>query len=129
MEKTTGIIKNLKKGQFVLIDGEPCRVVSVNVSKAGKHGAAKARVEGMGLFDHRRHSIVKPADDTVEIPIVVKKNAQILALMGNKVQLMDLQDYSIFEVDIPEHLKGKLEPGKEINYFEVMGRKTLHELK
>ena len=129
MEKTTATIKKLKKGQFVLIDGEPCRVVSVNVSKAGKHGAAKARVEGIGLFDRRRHSIVKPADDTIDVPLVVKKSAQVIALMGDKVQLMDMQDYSIFELEIPEELKGKLESGKEINYFEVMGRKTLRGLK
>ncbi len=129
MEKTTGVIKNLKKGQFVLIDGVPCRVDSVQVSKAGKHGAAKARLEAIGLFDGRRRSIVKPADETVEIPIVQKKSAQVLAIVGDKAQLMDLEDYSTFEVDIPEEMKDKVKQGEEIVYYEVMGYKTIKPLK
>jgi translation initiation factor 5A len=129
LEKTTAIIKNLKKGQFVLIDGIPCRVVSVAVSKSGKHGAAKCRIEGIGLFDDRRRSMVKPADENVDVPIIVKKNAQILALLKDKVQLMDLEDYSTFELDIPDELKNKLKQGEEINYYEVAGIRTLKPLK
>ncbi len=119
------IIKNLKKGSFVLIDDVPCRVVSVNISKSGKHGAAKARVEGMGLVDGRRRDIIKPADAKVPVPILLKKQAQVLAIIGDKVQLMDLTDYSNFELDIPEEMKGKLESGQEIMYYEIEGMRTL----
>ena len=119
------IIKSLKKGSFILIDDVPCRVVSVNVSKSGKHGAAKARVEGMGLFDGRRRSIIKPADAKVSVPVLLKKQAQVLAIVGERVQLMDLTDYSNFELDIPEDMKGKLESGQEIMYYEIEGVRTL----
>jgi translation initiation factor 5A len=119
------IIKNLKKGSFVLIDDIPCRVVSVNISKSGKHGAAKARVEGMGLVDGRRRDIIKPADAKVPVPILLKKQAQVLAIIGDRVQLMDLTDYSNFELDIPEEMKGKLESGQEIMYYEIEGMRTL----
>lgn len=126
---TANIIKNLKKGNFVIIDDIPCRVVSVAVSKSGKHGGSKCRVEGIGLLDGRRRSIVKPADVKINIPIILKKEAQILALVGQKVQLMDLSDYSTFELDIPEELKGKINPGEEINYFEIADIRTLKPLK
>ena len=129
MEKTTAVIKQLKPNGFVLIDGVPCRVEKVQVSTSGKHGAAKARVEAIGLFDGRRRSIVKPADETVEVPIITRRNAQILAILGEKVQLMDLADYSVFELDIPEELKGKLKPGEEVPYYEVVGIKTLKPIK
>jgi len=119
------VIKNLKKGSFVLIDDVPCRVVSVNISKSGKHGAAKARVEGMGLVDGRRRDIIKPADAKVPVPILLKKQAQVLAIIGDRVQLMDLSDYSNFELDIPEEMKGKLESGQEIMYYEIEGMRTL----
>ena len=119
------VIKNLKKGGFVLIDDVPCRVVSVNISKSGKHGAAKARIEGMGLFDGRRRSIIKPADAKVPVPILLKKPAQVLAIVGEKAQLMDLTDYSTFELEIPEDMKGKIEAGQDITYYELEGLRTL----
>jgi len=118
-------LKNLKKGGFILIDSVPCKVVSVNISKSGKHGASKARVEGMGLFDGRRRNIIKPADAKVPVPILLKKQAQVLAIVGERVQLMDLTDYSNFELDIPEEMKGKLESGQEIMYYDIEGVRTL----
>ena len=35
---------SLKVGSYIVIDGEPCRIVSYDHSKPGKHGSAKARV-------------------------------------------------------------------------------------
>lgn len=39
-----GELGSLKPGNLVIIDGEPCKVVSIEKSKPGKHGSAKARV-------------------------------------------------------------------------------------
>jgi translation initiation factor 5A len=129
LEKTITSIKDLKKGHFVLIDDAPCRVDSIASGKSGKHGASKTRVDAIGLFDNRRRSIVKPSSDNVDVPIINKKKAQILALTPEKVQLMDLTDYSMFDLEIPEELKGKLNAGEEINYYEIIGIKTLKPLK
>ena len=49
--------------------------------------------------------------------------------MGERVQLMDLTDYSVFELEIPEELRGKLEEGKEVPYYEVVGIRTLKPIK
>jgi translation initiation factor 5A len=129
MEKTTASIKDLKPNSFVLIDGAPCRVEKVQVSTSGKHGHAKVRVEAIGLLDGVRRSILGPAHETVEVPIVVAKKAQVLAVLGNTAQLMDLTDYSQFELDIPEERKEQVVAGNEIEYYETMGVKTLKKLK
>jgi len=129
MEKTTTTIKNLKKGNFVLIDNIPCKIESLQTSKSGKHGASKCRVEGIGLLDGRRRNIVKPSGTSVDVPIITKKIAQVLAIVGENVQLMDLSDYSMFEIPIPDGMKNELESGKEIQYFEIMGVKTLKKVK
>ncbi len=129
MEKTTSAIKNLKPGGFVLIDNTPCRVEKVSISTSGKHGAAKARVDAVGLLDGKRRSIIKPADEIIDVPIVIKKSAQVLAIIGDNAQLMDLTDYSVFELPIPEELKNEIKQGNEIAYYEVMGIKTLKQLK
>jgi translation initiation factor 5A len=127
--KTTTVIKNCKKGNFILIDDAPCKIESISSGKSGKHGASKTRIEAIGLFDGRRRSIVKPSHDSVSVPIINKKKAQVLAISGDRVQLMDLADYSMFELEIPEELKGKLKSGEEVNYFEVIGIRTLKPLK
>ena len=129
MEVVKKVIKNLKKGDFVLIDNVPCKVESVSTSVSGKHGAAKTRVEAIGLFDKRRRSIVKPADEEVEVPLLLRKKAQVLAIIQDKVQLMDLETYETFELEIPEEKKGKFDVGDEIFYYEIMGIRTLKELK
>lgn len=129
MDKTIAVIKDLRKGSFIIIDDIPCKVDDISVTKSGKHGAAKARVDAIGLMDGRRRSLVKPADENVDVPIILKKKAQVLAISGNKVQLMDTSDYSMLELDVPEELKGKLNSGEEINYYELAGIKTLKALK
>lgn len=129
MDKTTATIKELRPNGFVIVDGDPCRVEKVDVSKSGKHGAAKARVDVIGLMDNRRRSIVKPADETMDVPIVIKKKGQVLAIVGNKAQIMDLTDYSTLELEIPEERKEDVKQGEEIFYFEVCDIKTLKELK
>ena len=122
-------IKDLKKGSFVTIDGVPCRVDDVSISKSGKHGHAKVRVDAIGLFDGIRKSIVKPSDARVDTPMILKKKAQVLAIIGNKAQLMNLEDYSTLELDIPEELQGKLKEGEEVFFFEVDGVRTLKQIK
>ena len=102
MEKTIAVIKELRKGSFVIIDDVPCKVDDVSVTKSGKHGHAKARVDAIGLLDGRRRSLVKTADENVDVPIILKKKAQVLSISGDRVQLMDTSDYSMLELDIPE---------------------------
>lgn len=115
-------VKSLKEGKFVIIDDEPCQIVAVQHSKPGKHGAAKARVDAIGLFDGSKRSIVQPVDAKIYVPIVERKTAQVLSVAGSTAQLMDTGDYSTFELDIPEELQGKVNQGEEVPYLTSMGK-------
>ncbi len=115
-------VKSLKEGKFVIIDDEPCTIVAVQHSKPGKHGAAKARVDAVGLFDGSKRSIVQPVDAKIYVPIVERKTAQVLSVAGSVAQLMDTSDYSTFELAIPEELAGKVNPGTEVPYLTSMGK-------
>jgi len=119
-------VRLLRVNRYVLVDEEPCKIVSISTSKPGKHGEAKARIEAIGIFDGQKRSIVHPVKHKVHVPIIDKRNAQVLALMGeDTVQLMDLESYETFEMPIPDEYKGKLEPGAEIHYLEAVGRKKI----
>jgi len=123
--KTQKEAKSLKPGNYVVIDDEPCKVLNVSTSKPGKHGAAKARIEAIGLIDGKRREIVKPGSASVDVPIIEKLKAQVLSVSGNSVQLMDMQDYETFECAIPEELQGKLSEGQEVSYWKVLGKRVL----
>jgi translation initiation factor 5A len=119
-------VRELKVGRYIIIEEEPCKIQSISTSKPGKHGEAKARIDAVGIFDEQKRSVVHPVKHKVGVPIIDKRSAQILALMGaDVVQLMDLETYETFDMPIPEDLKGQLEPGKEILYLQAMGKRKI----
>jgi translation initiation factor 5A len=122
---TQAQVRTLKVNRYIVIDDEPCRIVEYSTSKPGKHGEAKARVVAIGVFDGQKRSIVHPVTHKVHVPIIDKRAAQVVAIMGSEVQLMDMTTYEIFTVPIPSEYEGKLEAGKEIQYLEAMGRKMI----
>ncbi len=116
---------SLKEGSYVMIDNEPCRIVEVEKSKTGKHGSAKVRIVGIGIFDNVKRTLVVPSDTPVEVPIIEKFVAQVVSKSGDTVQLMDLRNYSTFEVtydQIDETVKDKIEPGMEVEVWSIAGR-------
>ncbi|MBU3896907.1 MAG: translation initiation factor IF-5A [Nanoarchaeota archaeon] len=125
MTETKTAIKSLKPGRYCLIDGEPCKVISVSISASGKHGAAKARLEAVGVFDNNKRSIVKPANSEFDVPVVEKKNGQVVAILENTAQVMDLENYETFDAIVPEELKDKVTQGCEVQYWILCGRKML----
>jgi translation initiation factor 5A len=122
-------IKDLKEGRYVVIDGEPCKVVSMDLSKTGKHGAMKAHINAISLFTGVKKTLLKPVDASCEIPIIIKKSAQIIALLGEKLQLMDLQTYETFELDCPPEFKEKAVAGAELEIQDVLGKKIITRIK
>ena len=124
-----GTAKDLKLGKYVMIDDEPCKVVEMQVSATGKHGAAKMRITGIGIFDGNKHTLLKPGDADVEIPMVERKMAQVVSIGGDMAQLMDPTTYEMYELKIPEALKGQIEAGKEVELLEAIGKRLMQKVK
>ena len=118
-------VRTLRVNRYMIIDDEPCKIMSISTSKPGKHGEAKARIEAVGVFDGQKRSIVHPVKHKVGVPIIDKRTAQVVALMGENVQLMDMETYETFEMPIPDEYKGDIEPGKEVSYLIALGRKKI----
>ncbi|HUV61521.1 MAG TPA: translation initiation factor IF-5A [Thermoplasmata archaeon] len=118
-------VRTLKEGRYINIDDEPCKITSISTSKPGKHGEAKARIEAVGIFDGGKRSVVYPVKHKVQVPLIDKRQAQIVTIVGSEVQLMDLDTYEIFQVPIPDDLKDSLTPGESIQYLIAMGRKKI----
>jgi translation initiation factor 5A len=119
---------DLKLGKYVMIDDHPCRIVSMDKSKPGKHGAAKLSVVAISLFDNSKRSLMKSTDADCEVPIVERRRAQVISVAGDSAQLMDLETYETFEISVDAEIRTQLEAGKEIQYMDVMGRRTLERV-
>jgi len=124
-EKIFGSMGDLKEGKYVMIDDHPCKIMSIDKSKPGKHGAAKVNAVGISLFDGSKHTLAKPADADVEVPIVERKRAQVISVSGTATQLMDLESFENFEITVPEETAKELESGKEIQYATALGRRII----
>jgi translation initiation factor 5A len=117
-------VGSLKIGQYVLIDGEPCKIVEFEKSKPGKHGSAKARIVGISAFTGQKKNLISPVDGKAEVPLIDKRTGQVLSISGNLLQVMDMENYQTFETHMPddEDLKKQMASGIEVEYWSVMGR-------
>lgn len=114
---------SLKVGSYIIIDNEPCRIVSYDHSKPGKHGSAKARVAAMGVFDGSRHSMVSPVSANVEVPLINKRSGQVISISGQALQIMDLESFEVFETSaVEEEIRDKIRQGGEVEYWQVLDR-------
>ncbi len=121
-------VRQLREGGYIVIDEEPCEIISISVSKPGKHGAAKARIDAIGIFDSQKRSIVEPVTAKVYVPLVERKRAQVLSVTKENAQLMDLNTFETFELPIPENLKNKIQAGVEVVYLESLGKRKIERL-
>ncbi len=119
----------LKVGSYIIIEGAACKIVNIDISRPGKHGHAKMRIEGMGIIDSKRRIIVMPAHDNIEAPIIEKKTAQVLSVHDNVANVMDAETYETFDLIIPDELKDACVAGVSVLYWKVMEDKILKQIK
>ena len=120
-------VRGLKKGNYVVIDDEPCKIINMTSSKPGKHGAAKVRMDAASIFDGKKHSLLTSGADKIEVPIIVKQAHQVLSINGDIAQLMNIENYETLELEIPEDLKGTVVEGGEVQVMDALDRKQLME--
>ena len=127
---------SLKIGSYILLPvsdqptGDPCRITEFDTSKPGKHGAAKARIVAVGVFDGQKRPHVGPVSMQVHVPLIDKRAGQIVSITGSNFQLMDSETFETFDADlVDEEIEGKLQQGQDIEYWNVMGRIKIMRIK
>ena len=122
-----------------MVDEEPCVIKSTERSKSGKHGHAKVRVVCVGMFDNNKRSLTIPSGHMVEVPEIIKGNAQINFIEDTSINIMDLESYESFDVEWPqdEDLKKKLKefqaaPDKistaQVDYWRLAGKTLINRV-
>ena len=123
MAKQQSEVRDLDEGSYVMIDDAPCKITSYSTAKPGKHGSAKARVEGRGVFDGKKRNFSEPVDAKIWVPIIDRKQGQVISVTNGDVQIMDLADYDTFTMRSPEDFE--LTPDDEIEFLEYDGQRKI----
>lgn len=89
----------LKKGQYVVIKGFPCKIVEVTTSKTGKHGHAKVHCTAVDIFTEKKYIEHTPGSHNVEKPFVTKMEYDLVDLNkgDGTVQYLDDETNEINE--------------------------------
>jgi len=83
----------------------------------------------VGLIDGRKRNIVMPGHDAISVPVIEKKNAQVLSVGPDTANVMDTETYETFDLVIPEELKGEVAAEKVVLYWVVLGDKVMKQVK
>ncbi|RDE17704.1 MAG: translation initiation factor IF-5A [Candidatus Thorarchaeota archaeon] len=123
--------RGLKPGGYVMIDDMPCRIVSVEKSKPGKHGAAKIDLEAVGFFDNKKRAAMMPADRMVDVPVIDKRSATVIADMGENYSLMDSDTFETYEILKPadQELAAQIKLNSSVEVWDVMGKRVIMRVK
>ena len=114
-----------KPGTTILIEGDPYTVKSNDISKTGKHGASKCRIEAVGIFSERKKVIAVNGGERFEVPLVEKKRAQVLSVSDKTASVMDLESYETIDLIFMEEIKSELAPEKQVEYWDIEGKKVI----
>jgi translation initiation factor 5A len=111
-------------GSYIIVDGVPSAVKSIDISKTGKHGSSKCRIEAVGILTGNKKVFVCPGHDKLEVPLIEKKKAQVLSV-GEKVNVMDLESFETFDISCEDEIKSEIKENDNVEYWNVEGEKII----
>lgn len=113
-----------KPGTTILIDGEAYTVKKNDISKTGKHGASKCRIEAIGIMNDQKKIVAVPGHERFEVPLIDKRKGQVLSVT-DKASVMDLESFETFDMDVSEEMQADVISGVTVEYWNVEGRKVI----
>jgi len=92
----------IKKGGYIMIKGKPCKVLSISVSKTGKHGHAKCNFLAVDIFTGKKLEDMVPSSHGTTVPVVVRTEWEIIDIgEDGELTLMDEAGNQKTDVNLP----------------------------
>lgn len=86
---------DLKKGGYVLIRGNACKITEYSTAKPGKHGSAKATIVGIDIFTGKKYEDSAPTGSSTLVPEVVKLEYEVADIDEDEFVSVILDDGSL----------------------------------
>ncbi len=114
----------IKPGTNIIFEGAACTVRSIDISKTGKHGHAKCRMDAIGIIDGKKRVIVIPGHERFEVPLIEKRKAQVLSV-GEKASVMDLESFETLDITIDPDIREQVKEGEQVEYWKIGEEKII----
>lgn len=124
----------LKKGDYIVIKGHPCKIIDISVSKTGKHGHAKASITALDIFTKAKMDEQAPTTHNVSAPFVTTRNYTLLDIgKDGRLSLMDDESNTREDLNLPDdqelakEIQDLFNDGKELMVIVVgaMGKEQV----
>ena len=87
-----------------MIKGKPCKVLSISVSKTGKHGHAKCNFTATDIFTGKKLEDMVPSSHGTTVPIVNRTEWEIMDIgEDGEVTLMDEAGNQKTDINLPSY--------------------------
>lgn len=111
----------LSKGSYFLVGNEPVVVTRKEVVAYGTHSHSKLKIYYKALEGSGEKSITLGHGDKVEILDIIRKTAQVISKINDKVQIMDMKSYETFDATASSEILESLNENDEVIYVELNG--------
>lgn len=113
-----------KPGASIMLEGGFYTVKKVDISKTGKHGASKCRIEMENIMNGQKKIVAVPGHERFEVPMIDKRKGQVLSV-GDRASVMDMESFETIDMDIPEDLRPEIEANSNVEYWDIEGQKII----
>jgi translation initiation factor 5A len=114
---------SLKRGDFVLLEGEPFRIDSMQSVVISRHSHTKIKMDLTGMFSGAKRSLSLSPHKAMEKVDIKRKHGQLIAKVSDELgQIMDMVDFTIRDARIPKELMEAMKEGDEVTYIEYGNR-------
>merc|ERR1719228_770999 len=104
---TNVTVGTLKKGGYVMLKDKPCKILELNTSKVGKHGAAKTKIVGSCIFTGTKCEQISPTGNNIEVPNVDRATYVLTNITDDGyVELLSEKGEMMGHVKCPEDNNG-----------------------
>mmetsp|Transcript_10500 Transcript_10500/g.9045 ORF Transcript_10500/g.9045 Transcript_10500/m.9045 type:complete len:160 (+) Transcript_10500:51-530(+) len=130
-------IGNLKKGDYAILKGHPCKIMEITTAKTGKHGHAKASITGIDVFTGNKVEDGGPTSHNIDVPNVDRKEYTLVDIANDGFLSLMKEDGDMKEdLKLPEtsddaemvtKLKADFGNGKDllISVISAMGKEKV----
>ena len=111
-------IKKLKKGNYVIWDGEPCIIRNLEFVVYSTHSHTKAKIELQGLFSGKLISTSLPLHEQLQEADIIRKCATIISKAKGKLQIMDAVSFETIDADVNNELLESATENDQVTYVQ-----------
>lgn len=111
----------LNRGDYFKHGNEILRVIRKELVAYGTHSHSKLKLFVQPLDKKGEKAINLHHTDKVEILNIVRKSAQVISKLPNKLQIMDLVSYETLDAEAPADLMEEINEGDEVTFIDLDG--------